>query len=269
MHLPGDGHSKELSQAQVWTWTVATKVMDGVAEVVARHRRGYTLYEEAFPVFPGADKIAQALPLPEGMIQRPKLADEMAPKLHENCMCPACLHRAGKTSWEHNRIRGECKWPFEPPIIWGCDACNNSINRELGSHTRVPGECRWEALGFRQSTPRTSAHPRVPRQAASGSSTAHLPGTHDGVELGADIWNRSTTRQLGRLIVLKGVPLPRHRLTQGPHLGKNRLVLTQMRVLPPGRLELKLRLAGLGLMIPTLIPLGWDISHDPGRNGPQ
>ena len=75
-------------------------------------------------------------------------------------------------------------------------------------------------------------------------------------------------RQLGRLIVLKGVPLPRHRLTQGLHLRKDRLVLTQMRVLLPSRLELKLGLAGLRLMIPTLIPLRWDISHDPERNGP-
>jgi hypothetical protein len=119
-HLPGDGHPKELSQAQVWTWAEATKVMDGVAEVVARHRRGYTLYEEAFPIFPGADKIAQAFPLPEGMLQRPTIADEMAPKLHGKCMCPACRHRAGKTSWEHNRIRGEYHqvfWAVMPAIM--------------------------------------------------------------------------------------------------------------------------------------------------------
>ena len=39
---------------------------------------------------------------------------------------------------------------------------------------------------WRQSTPRSNKHPRDPRIKATASSTARLPGTADGVELGAD-----------------------------------------------------------------------------------
>jgi len=50
-HMEGDGHPKELSQAQVWTWQEASRVANGVGEVVARHKRGYTIYEPAYILY--------------------------------------------------------------------------------------------------------------------------------------------------------------------------------------------------------------------------
>ena len=54
-HLEGDGHPTELAEAQVWTWDEATRVMDGVTELKAASKRGYSLYESYFDVCRGLD----------------------------------------------------------------------------------------------------------------------------------------------------------------------------------------------------------------------
>ena len=63
----------------------------------------------------------------------------------------------------------------------------NGVPRTDGAHTRIVGECRWEEEPWRQSTPCSSKAPREPRIKATASSTARLPGTANGVELGADV----------------------------------------------------------------------------------
>ena len=181
-HLSGDGHGRELSEAQVWTRSEARRVADGIADVIARNKRGYSDYVQAYPTF-DPSKVAPAntseQPLPRGRDKRaPPKADSP---------CPGCKGNLPTYDWLHNRKIGECSYPFHQPTIWKCNACNNHKSRWKAGHTNIVGECRWATARERRSAPRVGAHPREPRRKATGDPTQGLPGTSPDGELGRDL----------------------------------------------------------------------------------
>ena len=208
-HLEGDGHPTELAEAQVWTWDEATRVMDGVTELKAASKRGYSLYESYFDVCRGLDiscypvekrevKGTTEIPpfdrskiSPANESETPKKGKDLraVEKYPEpaSSPCAGCRWRRPRDDWSHNRTIGECYYPFDKPTIWDCDACMNHIPRYKAGHTGVPGECRWEQIDTRRTAVRLGAHPREPRVKKHHDSTAGLPGTHpDHGELGKD-----------------------------------------------------------------------------------
>ena len=105
----------------------------------------------------------------------------------EESLCDGCRWRRARDDWTHNRIIGECYFPFDDPKIWDCDACMHHLPRCQAGHTGVPGECKWEQVDTRRSHVRVGAHPREPRVKKHHDSTAGLPGAHpDHGELGKD-----------------------------------------------------------------------------------
>ena len=186
-HLQGDGHPKELAESQTWTWTESRKICDGIAEVRARRKRGYSLYE-VYAVF-DATKVA-----PANTTEQPKRGNDHRAPPKKDSPCSGCKHMRPRNDWTHNRIIGECSHPFDAPFVPKCEACQMRVGRwksvikdgKVYSHSGIVGECKWGTASVRQSAPRLGQHPRDPRRRASDDITAGLPGTSPDGELGAD-----------------------------------------------------------------------------------
>ena len=95
-----------------------------------------------------------------------------------------------RNDWTHNRKIGECSYPFDDPLIPLCDACihhrpRNKMGGDDG-HTGIPDECKWAIAPTRTHKARSGKHPREPRRPATEDITSRMPGTSEGVELGAE-----------------------------------------------------------------------------------
>ncbi len=113
-HLQGLGHSKEHSQAQVWTWEEVDRVIKGCVAVVRRHRRGFsTAYPTYYPV--DRSSIARATP---GGIPLVRGRDPNALPVGAGSPCAGCRHYRGRNDIEHNRKVGECGYPYDEPMIF-------------------------------------------------------------------------------------------------------------------------------------------------------
>jgi len=189
-HLQGLGHPKEHSHAQVWTWKEAELVTDGILAVRRSHSRS------AYPA-----RIAGETPwiLADGSIDRTAIAhatpggtpqkepDSRAPSREAGRHpCRGCRHRRGREHFSHNRIVGQCFYPYDEPDIWPCDACMLDKGRYEDGHIQEVGRCRWPMVPERTAHQRQGHHPRDPARAASSDPTAGLPGTSPAGELGAD-----------------------------------------------------------------------------------
>ena len=114
--------------------------------------------------------------------------------------CPGCAKHRARTHFEHNRVLGECGYPYDDPEIWECDACMEGKGRNQAGHTGVVGKCKWASTPERQSHTRSGRHPCDPASSASGDPTAHLPGTDRTGELGADAEERHASADSSRLV---------------------------------------------------------------------
>ena len=66
--------------------------------------------------------------------------------------CRACRRR---DDWEHTRVVGDCKYPYDEPVLPDCIACQRRLHRDDSLHTLKEG-CFWEpsqpGLRIREAT---------------------------------------------------------------------------------------------------------------------
>ncbi len=123
-HLSGDGHPKELSAAQVWTWIEAHCIIQGILNL---RRLTNVVAALAFPVR-SADDVAKPVPgVPDGK-------DPRAPNRHD-CKCKACKAGWRDIHWEHTRKIGECQYPHHEPWIPRCAGCWAGKPLNIPMHT--------------------------------------------------------------------------------------------------------------------------------------
>ena len=161
-----------------WTWFEASYVMAGISHLFG------TLVdtEVAYPRV-SAEQQTDNDPPPAAPAARPRGRDHRAQPMGESD-CLGCRRRRARDDPEHNRVVGQCSYPYDESVTYKCPACKAHLGRSA-NHTYIPGECRMTVAQERKSAPRKGRAPRDPRQPASDEPTAGLPGTHDGQELGA------------------------------------------------------------------------------------
>ena len=101
MHLPGDGHPRELREAQIWTWQEANLIISGIMATRKWHKTNI-MRDRAFPVT-CAEEVARAVPGVEQEGPHPEAPDD--PKA---CKCYGCRNKRPATHWQHNRVIKEC-----------------------------------------------------------------------------------------------------------------------------------------------------------------
>ncbi len=102
-------------------------------------------------------------------------------KLPKDSTCPGCTHYRARDDWEHNRIIGECSYPYDEQQISICNGCQQRKQRHHPGHSYVDNECRWAAAPQRTSA--KCSNPHEPRTKIENEPTATAPGTLDGEEL--------------------------------------------------------------------------------------
>ena len=117
-HLSGDGHSRELRDAQIWTWREANLIIAGIMDLRKWLRKSKGLFSvRVFPIKCAAD-VASAQPGID-----PGGEHSAAPLDRKQCKCYGCKNSRASTHWQHNRIIGECKYPYTKPFVPTCQAC--------------------------------------------------------------------------------------------------------------------------------------------------
>ena len=112
--------------------------------------------------------------------------DPRAP-LPSKSACQGCRSFRGRSDWEHTRVIGECRYPYDDPWVPACDVCQDRRPRTDASHTFRSGECKWATKESRAYAPRrSSAKPHEPVPKAHEEPTAGIPANIEGRELGAD-----------------------------------------------------------------------------------
>ena len=154
---------------QMWTWTLASSVADGIASLRQLRCKHPSPSFPSIGVGPGDDE-----PSPEAGNEAWR-------------GCPGCRWRRTKTDPSHNRVPDVCKYPLEESIKWECPGCENYKNAGDSSHTYEAGKCK-----FHTQTPRLSGkkrqgkHPREPSTPSARHPTADLQAQlPDGADLGA------------------------------------------------------------------------------------
>ena len=109
-------------------------------------------------------------------------ADPRAPK-REDFGCPSCRYRKRRDDWGHNRLVGDCMYPYDEPFIPGCEACWDRKPRLHEDHSYEPGKCVWGMADFRV---RKASKPHEPQPKAHADPTVGAPAKLDGKELGKD-----------------------------------------------------------------------------------
>ena len=195
-HLSMDGHPKELAEAQLWTWSEAKAIVNGIIlcrkEERVSQKRAYSISQSVnlvgtFPVL-DVTTIPQAQPpddhWPGG--KEPRGEDPRAPRRYES-KCSACRTSKPNNHWGHTRIIGECAYPYHKPMIPTCPGCLRIPERPKDwagedCHTKQPG-CRWATATTR--APHTRArHPRDPSGIPElDQAVGNLPGSSHGREL--------------------------------------------------------------------------------------
>ena len=179
-HLSGEGHARELQEAQAWTWLEANCIIAGIMRVRQWHRKHEVLksfFSFAFPVTCAAE-IAPAQSGGEpGHEHEPHPS---APPDKKQCKCYGCRNSRPLKHWQHNRKFGECKFPYVSPFIPTCKACYDmkSINAALDGewlHTFDKG-CWHTGAKPRTYAPRRGKHPRDPAHPAAADETVGQRG---------------------------------------------------------------------------------------------
>ena len=92
-----------------------------------------------------------------------------------------------RDDWTHNRIIGQCSYPYDKAFIPQCEACQARKQRYGGMpplHTFKQGECRWAAADHRTRDKKKKPH--EPQEKASVEPTAVAPDKIEGKELGQE-----------------------------------------------------------------------------------
>ena len=112
--------------------------------------------------------------------------DTRAPKPSES-PCQGCRSSRARSDWEHNRVIGECRYPYDDPWVPVCEACEDRKPRSDANHTFNSGKCKWATKESRAFAPRrSSTKPHEPVPKAHEEPTAGIPANVEGRELGAD-----------------------------------------------------------------------------------
>ena len=165
------------SRAQIWTWTFAKAIADGVCSLCSHIRNPST---SAFPAISTGPDTAGAEP---GEDEQDNADDDQSWR-----KCPGCRGRMSKEDPAHNRTPGVCKHPLVEPIVYDCKGCRKRQPEGSFAHNYIPGECKFTSKpGRGTSTKRRGKHPRSPATSATGVPAtdlqAQLPG---GKDLGED-----------------------------------------------------------------------------------
>ena len=121
----------ESKPSQVWTWTFARILADGIEDLI-RYRVHFAIADGSFPVAgrPG---------LPPSVS-----VDQVDPNhpFHK-WKCRACRNGIEKTNPRHTRVPDECKWPLVEEQRWSCPGCRTRQKSASDQHTFQPGDCRY------------------------------------------------------------------------------------------------------------------------------
>ena len=79
-------------------------------------------------------------------------------KAPKESSCLACKHYRARDDWEHNRIIGECSYPYDEPTVPLCGGCQKRKPRFHHDHSYVDKECRWAVAQMRTTSKRTNPH---------------------------------------------------------------------------------------------------------------
>ena len=168
-HLQMKGQAENLSACQVWTWDEANRVVSGISDL----KRELKSSAGHFPITVSSG--SQATPGQESLGRevkpRGRDPDAVSP---EQSQCLGCRYRRARANPAHNRIKGECGYPYDEPEYWKCEGCQHDRPKTSNTHTFLPGECRLTVTAERRSAPRKGHHPRDPRRRASDDPTAML-----------------------------------------------------------------------------------------------
>ena len=140
-------HSSRTSSGQMWTWSLASGVADGIAAVQK--------LQHTSPAFPSVGVGPDDVP-------GPGAGDEAWRG------CPGCLWRRTKTDASHNRVPDVCKHPLVESITWECPGCTQYKITRDDNHTCEPGKCKFHSQQSRLSSQRRRGkHPREPSTPAA------------------------------------------------------------------------------------------------------
>ena len=174
-------------------------IYDEFAHDLNQHYDDYLA--QAFPIDASTVARAQTEPNPHPQFAK----DPRAPDSYADCLCPGCRGQRGRDDCVHNRIIGQCYYPYTEPFIPKCEACIRRITigqeRSGIRHNWIDGECKFANRFPRASAGRPSRTPAaVPKAApavrqtpphevrpqARAEPTAHQPTRLiDGSELGS------------------------------------------------------------------------------------
>ena len=172
-HLSGDGHPRELREAQIWTWQEANLIISGIMATRVWHKKN-VMRDRAFPIT-CAEQVAKAIPGGDSGGPHPA-----APIAASDCKCYGCRHKRTATHWQHDRVIGSCKFPHTHPFVPSCQACYDmkTINAGLDGnwlHTFDKG-CWYQGKYPRTYAARKGQHPRDPAHPATSEETAGQRG---------------------------------------------------------------------------------------------
>ena len=134
-HLPDGfalGRGYIYSLAEAWTWQEASKVADGMVLMINAEAYGTNL-PHAYPI-----DIRKVAPAQKGIEPHPgRDFRALAPRYSR---CRGFRSFRARNDWGHNRVIGECSYPYDELVIWKCQACLNILPREK-EHTMIEEEC--------------------------------------------------------------------------------------------------------------------------------
>ena len=149
------------------------------------------LQDQAFNFELLAEGSQHVYPIDVSKVARPAPGGEPLPgrdpraPLPKDSTCRACKHSRPRNDWEHNRIIGQCSYPYDEPVIPECHACQDRKPREHEGHTYEQGKCRWAAADIRRVHKRRNhREPAEARPPAEAEPTAGMPAQREGRELG-------------------------------------------------------------------------------------
>ena len=172
-HAPTKGSGKMLSNAQVWTWQEADRIIWGITNLKKR------IEQQRHKAYPINFEVKHATP---GTPERKPDSRACDPTVST---CPGCKGRRKRNDFTHNRVIGQCMYPHDEPFIPTCEACIQHKRHTDPAHTKDAG-CNAETTRPRVSVARERQlrEPAEPVRSVSSASDARAaPG---GRELGAD-----------------------------------------------------------------------------------
>ena len=108
-HFLTEGHSAQLRNALVWTWDEARRALEGIRLAWEAHGEGHSVVP-LYPVFDPMVPVARAQP---GGEPQPGVDPRAASR--SSITGQGCRHRRARNDWAHNRVIGQCCYPFDEP----------------------------------------------------------------------------------------------------------------------------------------------------------